>query len=386
MQENINNRWLEILSFIFNLIRPKFHNSITKVVVIFGLTLSVESQVNIIEAFAVAIFEYFFGPSEVLRSLFAGNTNPWIGVFFVVFGLIYNALYSIGLEYVKVGEFKQTKKPKLSFFLLNSDNQKLEKETNLRGKLCTTPKKDDIPDNNSYSEFALKKIEKRNGSFTLGRFSGTSIPVTAFEIGPFDEKINKDFYRERAKFLKTWGGAEILTLSIENTGEVLCKNIKVEINFPKKAGIDADNIINLAPDLPSQETESRLEILSSNSSPPDYDIKRTTSTGEYIFYWYVGDLQTGYNQTSKTKIFLRTNESFVLKVRIYCDELSNPLNSSYILNPPTECIDVTLNEILSENEIFSNIVSEIVMDGYLDRFYDNLRSEMEHDHNSHLPG
>ena len=71
-------KWLSIAERILRLLKPKFHNAITKTVVLFGLALSVESQVNILEAFSVAIFEHFFGPSDFLRRLFSGYSNPWI--------------------------------------------------------------------------------------------------------------------------------------------------------------------------------------------------------------------------------------------------------------------------------------------------------------------
>ena len=94
-------KWISCLERLVALIKPKFHNAITKTVVIFGLTLTVESQVNILEAFAVASFESFFGPSEYLRNLFATSTNSWIGVTFVIFGLLYNAVVTVGLELIQ---------------------------------------------------------------------------------------------------------------------------------------------------------------------------------------------------------------------------------------------------------------------------------------------
>lgn len=68
MYEKVN-RWLDIAERIINLIRPTAYNTIAKTVVLTGIGLIVESQVNFLHAIVVALFEEYIGKSEILRSV-----------------------------------------------------------------------------------------------------------------------------------------------------------------------------------------------------------------------------------------------------------------------------------------------------------------------------
>ena len=385
-KESKTEKWLSIAEKVIFLIRPKFHNTITKVVVLFGLTLSVESQVNIIEAFAVAFFEYFFGPSEFLRGLFSGSSNPWIGVIFVIFGLIYNAIITIGLELIQKYKAAIPKVPFLLFSLKNADDIDVEKETVFRGKRCTVPDNNEIPDNNCYSKFAQERMEKEGKYYPIGRVAGTRSTVMGRMIGPFDKKVNKDFYRERAAFLKVWGGAEILSLYLFNKGEILCKNIKVEVKIPRKSGISADSQNNLTPESPDQETEgllSRYDL--PNTNIPSYDIKRDHNHDNFIFVWDVGNLQAKATASSKTKIFFRSEIETLIEIKISCDELTKPVEISYTAKPAPDEIKVDLASLELKGSEFSKLVNEVIMDGYVRRHLKRKFEEINRKENSLVP-
>jgi len=377
MTESKFKKWLEIAEKVIRLIRPKFHNTITRIVVAMGLTLSVESQVNIFEAFAVAIFEYFFGPSDFLRSLFAGNTNPWVGVIIIVLGLSYNAIVTVGLNLIETYKAAIPKQPDILFSILNSKGETFAKDVTLNGKLCKVPNKKDIPENNSYSEFAMKRIEKQSPSFRVGKISGTSTPVFGRHIDPLGEQINRDFFKERAKFLETWGGADILSLKLENVGEILCKNVNVEFKIKKQNGLSVDNQNDLNPKLPSQETESTLtKFRHYDNHPVSYDIKGSHTNEEYIFIWEIGDLQAKAKKTSRTKIFIRTNEKIKIEITVFCDELTTPIKSFYSISPASELIEVSIKDITTDTKSFFELADTIVMKGYLSSYYNQMVKKM----------
>jgi hypothetical protein len=64
------------------------------------------------------------------------------------------------------------------------------------------------------------------------------------------------FYRERADLLRVWGGAEIIRLTLKNTGEGLASNVRIELAIQKTDGVSATNKNDLRPVLPSQELPS----------------------------------------------------------------------------------------------------------------------------------
>lgn len=379
MSENKIERWLSIAERAIALIKPKFHNGITRTVVIFGLAIAVESQVNIFEAFGVAFYESIFGQSDYLRGLFSSATNSWIGVVFVVFGLIYNAIVTVGLELVQ--KYKDTipKHPEFDFMLNNSDAMELKDKMVLRGKRCIhsiTP----IPDNESYSDRVKQKMEK--GSIKYGGASSLLMGSRGFNA----PRINKNFYNERAKFLRVWGGAEILRLSIFNSGEVLANNVRIELIIDKAIGLTVSNDHKIHPDLPVQETEESMYIPPHfNHETPVYDIKHCHTKTEYFFEWDVGNLQAKEEKKSDTRIFLRTESEINIKICIYCDQLPKPVSNIYTISPATEVFEFDLGLLKLNDKDFLNSIDPYVMGGYLGRYYDELLDEYDQNTEALLP-
>ena len=89
----------------------------------------------------------------------------------------------------------------------------------LRGKICFQSA-EKIPSNTSY-EIATSG----QSNFNLG---GNIAFRTHNSFS--DPPVNKDFYRDRAEFLETWGGSEILNLFIQNKSGYVTKNVRVELS------------------------------------------------------------------------------------------------------------------------------------------------------------
>lgn len=374
-------KYLLLAERFISLIKPKFHNSITRVVVVFGLTLAVESQVNIFEAFFVAGYESLFGSSEYLRSIFVGSSNPWLGIAFVALGLIYNAVITVGLELIQSYKKIIPKEPELEFVLLNNEMKPMADSFNLKGSVCTHSI-EDIPDNYSYSEYAQKRIDKNSINVGVG------VPIMLKHHSFSDPDVNNDFYRERAEFLRVWGGAEIIKLSISNNGGVIAKNVRAEISIDKVEGLSASNNNELYPKTPRQETESslsRLTMLTPHNQLPSYDIKNMNTNSQYLFEWIVGDLQTKENSTSNTDIFLRTESDIKIKLKIYSDELSEPIHKEYSVSPTEETFEFDLNFLELPEPDFIREVNEKIMGGYLERHFQKQLKDYEFEKSELLP-
>ncbi len=371
--------FLSFLERIICIIRPKYHNVISRVVIGAGLLLVVESQVNLIEALGVALFEKLFGPSEYLRHLFAGSSYPWIGVILVVCGLVYHAVVTVGLELVEKYRKALPPKPQLNFSFLNSDEEKLpNSKIKFRGKTCVIPDNLEIPDNTNYSKYASKQIEKDKED-ERGQPGGISSVVSSITNPKPQYRINKDFYRKRAKFLQVWGGAENFTLALFNAGAILCRNIEVEIRIPKEVGVSVDNRNDLSPLPPSQESVTPpFDKFSNNiyQAPQEYDVKTSDSTTMHIFTWKVGNLQAKANRTSDTKLFFRIEVKIQIEVSIFCDELADPIQKTIQIIPAEEKIELNLEIITQERKEFSAFVNDVVMDGYLKRYSEKFIEEM----------
>ncbi len=361
MTNNKVDIWLSRLEKLILLLRSKFHNSITKYTVFFGLGLLAESKLNIVEPFLVALFEYYFGKSDFLRGVFSANSIPWwTGLVLVALAFLYNATVTVGLELIQKYKLSIPKKPTLVFEMLNADEQILEIESVLRGKQCEIDI-DDIPD---YEEPIDKNIKKTT-------FSLINNPLDMINRS----SDNKDFYRDRSKLLKVWGGAEIITLFMNNTGMVLLNNIKVEIRFNKVKGLSLKSQNKIIPDLPSRKNSNHSIITPLNRELPDIYSDHTSS--EYIYLWHFNSLQAGDQHFSDSNIFIRTDIEIKASINIFCDELSKPIEQQYIIKPAIECINIDLNT-LTDDEKFNLIMNDAIMDGFVDKYSKKLCDEWQY--------
>ncbi|MGZ8174338.1 MULTISPECIES: hypothetical protein [Methylobacter] len=351
---------ISLLERVVLLFKPKFHNAITYSIIISGLALAAESQVNIFEALAVKLFEWIFGPSEDLRNFLAGNPNPWIGLALVISGLTYSAVVTVGLELI---QSYKAKYPKLELVMLNGDKEKIGENYTLRGAICTHSI-DEIPDNNSYSELALEE-KKKNGRL-------------------FTSRINKEFYRERAECLSSWGGMEIIGLTVENFGATLASNVRVELSIKRSDGVSASHENCLLLITPSQETKEE-GISRINYNAASYDIIARHTYSDYFFEWTAGNLQPKQLRESKTRIFFRTESDVDIKVRIYCDELPDPIEKFYKIEPASERFEFDLNLLKSNEKDFFEATDKKIMDGYQGRYTKKWFEEYNYNKSASLP-
>lgn len=370
-KENID-KWLDRIERFINLIRPRFHNAITRTVVGFGLALAVESQINFFEAIGVAVYETFFGPSEFLRYLFSTSPNAWTGVIFVIFGLIYNAIVTVGLELVEKYKKAIPREPELKLSIVNVDKEEFDESYTMRGIICFH-NINDIPE---YTQ------DRDSLPFELGY----AYRVFVSSTGRSRPEINRNLYRERAEFLKVWGGAEIFYLKIENIGSVIARNARVEVTIPKLPRMSAKNENKLHPKLPSlhHEPMSRMPF-GVDADVPFYDIKHSNSPDAYFFEWSIERIQPKEIKTSVTEIFFRTESECEMHIKIFCDEISNPIISTFKVYPAASRREISLSLIMSDEKEFLTAIDEFVMDGYIGRYHTKLFKEYQSEQDVLLP-
>jgi len=97
------DKWLDRLDRLLVIIRPKSYNLFAKSVIGLGLILVADSQLNLSQVILIALYEHFFGYSEVLRDLIGKNTsNLWTGPLLIFGGMTYHYLVTTGEKLVNL--------------------------------------------------------------------------------------------------------------------------------------------------------------------------------------------------------------------------------------------------------------------------------------------
>ena len=354
---------LESIAKFIQRIRPKTYNLLARIIVGAGVLLVAESQFGIIKVLLLALVEYMFGPSEILRNYINTNSNPWLGACLIVIGLLYHYLMTIGKEQIELKLEKLPKRPELTLTVLNSDMEPFAEETiSLRGHIAKVPIDEDIPEYTvTYSHPNMAQINSFLNSFS-------------------DSIHNKKYYKERAELLKVWGGSELLSLCIENKSTVLATGVKVEVSLPKIKGVSARNTNEEKPPMPTAKVENRLGSIASLISPRTgyYDIKSSHNSGEYYFCWTVDDLQANTTLNANTFIFLRSEVDIDLTITVYCDQFERPLIKTIKVLKKNPTLNVDNSDLTNTDQAFLKLVDKCVMDGYVTRLYKKKREEYEH--------
>lgn len=365
------DKWLGYLSRFLSIIRPKAYNVISRLVVGAGITLVI-SQSHIFEAMIIAGFESYFGRSEVLRDYLNQDSNLHWGTFLIVVGMVYHLLMTVGTDLVNTQLQRLPKYPELKLGIMNADSEELSGDSiQLRGAICTVPPEDEIPNHVQ----VIRIPGERNGFNILGGMQ------TSFLC----QGLNEKFFKERAKFLRAWGGSELLCFTINNDSPILAKNVSISLVVRRDVGVAMDNTNDYFPDIPSKQKVQRYDFLPAHSKP-SYDIRRGHSDQEYIFTWNVGDVQAGTVVESRTAIFIRADRNTVIRATTYCDDLPEPISKEYQVKVPTkEIIQITVSDLKADDAEFNALLDNAVMDGYLGRRAQKELNKYQHESQEHLP-
>ncbi|MGF1888221.1 hypothetical protein L4D13_19030 [Photobacterium profundum] len=360
------NQWLDIAERVFNLIRPKAYNTIAKAVVFTGIGLLVESHFNFIHSLIVALFEEYIGKSEFLRSVLDTDTDKTIGIILITLGMLYHISMTLGKDYIDTKKAELPKFPSLSCLLLNGDKKELDSEFTIRGSLITLPNRESIPNN-------AQEIPEYNNTHM-------SAMIAAIQIQGFVSQKNRDLFRERAEILKQWSGAELLHLKIENNGSILANCVSVKLQIPRDKGVLINDLSINIPEDPKETIDHNDRfsgILDLHEHPMTLDDLSVHSDADFFtVYWRVNSLQAQTEKTANNYLLLKTNKSTVIECTIFCDELPEPIVSTYIVNPPPQTLNVTIED-LKDSERYIKLCDKCIMEGHEERAVKEWMREYE---------
>ena len=361
--------WLERLKRFLEIIRPKTYNIIARSLVIAGVTIVIESQINILQVALIYFCELLFGNSEILIDLFQGTTTPWLGLIIILIGVVYHFAITVGKDLVEALLQTKKAKPELELKLLNIDMEELQTpDIKLRGVITQLPDRESIP--------TLEAPSHYESIFNL-------LGVPGVNQG---KRLHPDFFHHRADYLKVWGGAELLILRLKNSSSVLATGVSVEIKLSKKKGLSVDNTKGRVPYSPIREKPSLTdEVMKLNSQPVQFDITQDHTFNEYIFIWQPDSIQAGSQKSSDTFLFLKSSKAAHIEFTIFCDQFEAPKKIIYYITPPDKTRNIKLSELQSEDKEFDKLANECIMDGYFDREFERMRARFDHQEEEILP-
>ncbi|CAK1900096.1 conserved hypothetical protein [Vibrio crassostreae] len=369
MQEKVNG-WLDTAERFLNLIRPKAYNTIAKAVVLTGIGLIVESQVNFLHAVVVALFEEYIGKSEILRSVLNASSDPTVGVLLVIAGMLYHVVVTLGKDFIDTKKAELPKYPVLSCFLLNGDKEKLDSEFTLRGQLVSLPDRDSIPD----------QEEPTFDESILGHHASIYRTMQSIQRSHhFGEQLNSSLYRERADVLREWAGAEILYLNISNDSRILASGVSVELTIPRHRGLSIKIPDDKYPPEPQAKREyndrfSHIMPNYHNVSRPD--LRVSSDTKNYYIKWRVDRIQAQTELEADEYVLVKTDKPIDIQCTIFCDELPEPTKTIFKANPPQGTAIVSSDE-LSDESCYAALRDKLIMDGYVPRVFEEMMKENE---------
>lgn len=363
--------WIDLL---IRIIKPKFHNTISKIVILYGLSLIIESQTSIFQLVFVYFSELIFNDSRFIEKLFSGDSNPVYGLMLIGMGLFYNALVTVGLDIAKNYKATIPIKPNFRLKVLNADKDEIGDKYQMRGSICTHSI-DNIPDNTSFSP---DSNPNNNINTVFSKF-----PSMQHLHDPFAAMPNKNFYRERDVLLRTWGGSELIYFSIENIGSVLAKNVRIVISFEADNSISTTCTNDIYPKLPNLENTRSPSLFPQLDNIPN--IKGINKQSDHIFEWEAGNLQAKEYFCNATKIFFRTISETKMVVKIYCDDLSEPVKIEKIILPSISKFEYDLDIIMKNDKDFLKLANNLIMDGYMKRTAMKNIEKIDNQNNQLIP-
>ncbi|MDV2395869.1 hypothetical protein [Vibrio cholerae] len=362
MYEKVN-RWLDIAERIINLIRPTAYNTIAKTVVLTGIGLIVESQVNFLHAIVVALFEEYIGKSEILRSVLDVSSDPTVGVVLVVTGMTYHVAVTLGKEFIETRKAELPKFPDFEFFFVTKKQSfQPNGKFYLDGPQHSYEQLENIP---KYEEPKPKQHENeelRELTASIGKLTNYC-PLRGF--GHQEEEVtNSRLYQDRFDLLKEWMGFEPVKLKLSNGGAVLANGVSVLLTIPKSNDIAIKEHGVRLPEKPKKQYYTGVSFaplhdnfsktLASFNSPVRFE----ESDDFYEIRWDVKSLQACVNKKANKEFLIKVTKTVEVECTVFCNELPQPYSSTVTLHPASESTSLTLDDIMDDSK-FNSLYSEI---------------------------
>lgn len=366
MQEK-SSKLLDFLIKVASIFKPKAYNTIAKRVVFIGLLQIVEAEVKFVHAIVIALFEKFIGVSAILRDFLSATSNPTIGFSLVITGLIYHLAVTLGKGYIETKISGLPRVPNLKCSLLNGDKEELDVDFTLRGKRVGIPRLEDIPINKDFEPEA--PIGAAAAVLGLGATYGSR----------FGKRKNEDLYKERAKLLGKWAGAELLYVKLSNDSETLATGVSVELAVRKQKGLCVA-LSTPHPALPADfiddDAHRLLHIDRVIKAVNPKAVSLNSDSEHHRVLWTVNRLQAQTEECSDDCFLLKTDKPVTIECTIFSDELPKPTTTSFLVKPTLNALDVSIEQLMNSNS-FEQIYDSVVMDGYYSRLWKSITDKYQ---------
>ncbi|EOD9421143.1 hypothetical protein ACJ5M9_002774 [Vibrio campbellii] len=362
------SKWVDLFERLLNILRPKAYNTIAKWVIGVGLVQIAESQAKIAHALIIAIFEEYIGKSEALWSFLSTTSDPIVGQILVLGGLAYHLIATLGKDYIDIRKAERPKSPLLDCLLLNGDREKLNSDFTIRGSRVNLPHKGDIPDHNE------KEPDYEHTIF------GDIHRLTSMHNSLLGKRKNTQLFKERAKVLSQWAGAELLYLNIANNSSVLASGVSMKLEIPRHKGLSV-TMPGRIPDTPQEEIEDLSYLSPRHLAPDPIDLNAISLDSDSHFYhisWSVFKMQAQTEKMSTDCILLKTDKPVDIKCTIFCDELPEPIIRKYTAHPTLEVVDINIKQLI-DSDLYNEVSDKLIMDGYETRFLTSWHEQYEMD-------
>lgn len=362
------SKWVDLFERFLKILRPKAYNTIAKWVIGVGLVQIAESQAKIAHALIIALFEEYIGKSEALWSFLSTTSDPIVGQILVLGGLAYHLIVTLGKDYIDTRKAGTPKLPLLNCLLLNGDKEELNSDFIIRGSRVNLPHKGDIPDHNE------NELDYEHDIF------GDIHRLTSMHNSLLGRRKNTQLFKERAKVLSQWAGAELLYLNITNNSSVLANGVSIKLEIPRHKGLSV-TMPGKIPDTPQEEIEGFNHLIPRQIAPEPIDLNGISLDSDSRFYhisWSVFKMQAQTEKMSTDCILLKTDKPVEIKCTIFCDELPEPIARKYTVHPALESVDINI-EHLTDSHLYNELSDKLIMDGYETRFLTSWHEQYEMD-------
>ncbi len=178
----------------------------------------------------------------------------------------------------------------------------------------------------------------------------------------FSDKINnEDYYREFAKFLYTYSLLQPISFVIVNSGGVLARDVRFEIEIP-----DADKKWQFCEksDMPEQPTveKNRFSMVSMKGIGPSSDLCASFTGDIWVISGGVDKVQPKSKEWTYNRLYFGSNMSsdIVLPIKIFADNLPEPIMKELKVHIEVEDQEWTVDKVVKIADQYAD--KQIVFD------------------------
>lgn len=219
--------------------------------------------------------------------------------------------------------------PSLDAFLITGKHDEIV-EKNITCKLINA----DIPDDEEFPEYGVNYI-------SIGPSLKTSIP---------NFSVNRNYYKDKAKYLKAYLRVRAFKLGIKNNGTVPARDVKVIFNILNEENTFTVCMLDDLPDKPSNSALSFPHIQNVHGTVPDVAVKNMLQGWRVTCH--LGKIQPKDMAITKDGFCLGSNTSKLLQIaaQVFSDDLPEPMQELFEVVFDVEDREYSVGDFLPKEE------------------------------------